>query len=126
MAGEDRRTVDGYVAAIPAPLGEVAAALREAVRTAAPEAKESIKWAQPVYEAGGPFAALKAYPRWVTLTFWRGAALDDPSGRLTGDGDRMRHARFASVDDVRATPVADLVRQAVELNRTLGDPTKRG
>ena len=125
MPDAPRRTVDDYVAAIPSPLTAVAEALRATVRAAAPDAKESIKWGQPVYDSGGPFAALKAYPRWVTLTFWRGAALADPTGILAGDGDRMKHARFASVEEVRAAPVADLVRAAVALNAELGDPTKR-
>ena len=125
MPDSPRRTVDDYIAAVPAPLTGVAEALRAAVREAAPDANESIKWGQPVYESGGPFAALKAYPRWVTLTFWRGAALSDPTGILEGEGDRMKHARFASIDEVRAAPVADLVRAAVELNAELGDPTKR-
>lgn len=125
MSDAPGRTVDDYVAAIPAPLDAVAAELRQVVRAAAPDAGESVKWGQPVYDAGGPFAALKAFSRHVTLTFWRGAALPDPSGLLAGDGDRMRHARFSSVDDVRSAPIADLVRAAVELNRTLGDPTKR-
>ena len=125
MPDAPRRTVDDYVAAIPAPLIAVAEDLRAAVRAAAPDAKESIKWGQPAFESGGPFAALKAYPRWVTLTFWRGTALADPTGILAGDGDRMKHARFASVEEVRAAPVADLVRAAVALNAELGDPTKR-
>jgi hypothetical protein len=38
----------------------------------------------------------------------------------------MRHARFAALEDVRADDVAELVRAAVELNRRLGDPAKRG
>jgi len=126
MAERPGRTVDDYVAAIPAPLDAVAAELRRVVRAAAPDARESVKWGQPVYDAGGPFAALKAFSRHVTLTFWRGAALADPTGLLAGDGDRMRHARFTSVDEVREEAIADLVREAVELNRTLGDPTKRG
>ena len=126
MADRPGRTVDDYIAAIPAPLDTVAAELRRVVRAAAPDTHESIKWGQPVYDAGGPFAALKAYSRHVTLTFWRGAALPDPSGLLVGDGDRMRHARFSSVADVDEEPIAGLVRAAVELNRTLGDPTARG
>jgi hypothetical protein len=122
------RTVDAYVAALDPARAAIATRLRDIVRKAAPEARESIKWAQPVYESNGPFAALKAFPRWVTLTFWRGAAIhetDDPDGLLAGDGDRMRHARFLSLDQISEAAVADLVRAAVELNAALGDPTKR-
>jgi hypothetical protein len=125
MTDRPGRSVDHYIAAIPAPLDAVAAELRRVVRGAAPDARESVKWGQPVYDAGGPFAALKAFSRHVTLTFWRGAALPDPTGLLAGDGDRMRHARFSSVADVDEEPIADLVRAAVQLNGTLGDPTAR-
>ena len=122
------RTVDGYIAALDPGRAAVATRLREIVRTAAPDARESIKWGQPVYESNGPFAALKAFPRWVTLTFWRGATIaasDDPDGLLAGDSDRMRHARFSSLEEIGDAAIADLVRAAVELNRELGDPTKR-
>ncbi len=125
MPDAPRPTVDEYMAKIPAPLSAVAEELRAAVLAAAPHATESVKWGQPVYESGGPFAALKAYPRWITLTFWRGAALPDPAGVLAGNGDRMKHARFASVEEVRGAPVAELVQAAVALNAELGDPTKR-
>jgi hypothetical protein len=123
------RTVDAYVGDLDPARAVIATRLRQIVRAAAPQARESIKWGQLVYESNGPFVALKAFPRWVTLTFWRGAALhetDDPDGLLAGDGDRMRHARFLSVDDIPEAAVADLVRAAVELNAALGDPTKRG
>src|SRR5690349_17496540 len=65
-------TVEGYLAAIPGELGEVAARLRTLIREAAPSAEERIKWAQPVYEENGPFAYLRAARRHVTFGFWRG------------------------------------------------------
>jgi hypothetical protein len=77
-----------------------------------------------VYESGGPFAYIKAFGKSVNLGFWRGSEIRDPSGTLVGDGDRMRHVRLTSLADVRPDLVADWVRQAVELNRTKGDPTK--
>jgi hypothetical protein len=123
---DQRRSVDDYLAAIPGQLREVAGTLRRVIRVAAPEAAEAMKWGQPVYDAGGPFAALKAHARHITLTFWRGAALPDPSGLLTGEGDRMRHARFASLAEVDEPALAGLIRAAVDLNRELGDPTRRG
>lgn len=122
---DQRPTVDDYVARIPPGLRDVAMEFRRVVRAAAPNATESIKWGQPVYDAGGPFAALKAHPRWITLTFWRGAALPDPDGVLQGDGDRMRHARFGAVSEVRADAISELVRAAVSMNGELGDPTRR-
>jgi hypothetical protein len=54
------KTVDGYLAALPPEVREIAERLRHIVRQAAPGARESIKWAQPVYEDNGPFAYIKA------------------------------------------------------------------
>jgi len=50
MAAE--RTVDAYVAALPDGQREIAEAVRRLVRSAAPEAREAFKWAQPVFESG--------------------------------------------------------------------------
>jgi hypothetical protein len=118
------KTVDGYIDGLGGERGAIVATLREVIRTAAPEARETIKWAQPVYESGGPFAYIKAFGKSVNLGFWRGEEIRDPSGLLVGEGDRMRHVRLTSLAEVRPDLVADWVRQAVELNRTKGDPTK--
>ena len=119
------KTVDAYIDALPQPQQDTAAAIRKAVMGADSEMTGSIKYSQIVFEVGGPVAALKAHPKHVTLTFWRGATLADPSKALQGDGDRMRHIRFTSPADVTTTVVAGLVREAVKLNRELGDPTMR-
>jgi uncharacterized protein YdhG (YjbR/CyaY superfamily) len=42
------RTVDEYVASLSPEIRETAERLRGVIRAAAPEARESIKWAQPV------------------------------------------------------------------------------
>lgn len=71
MAAE--RTVDAYVAALPDGQREIAEAVRRLVRSAAPEAREAFKWAQPLFESGGPFAYIKAFPRHVNFDRTRGA-----------------------------------------------------
>ena len=126
MPEEQRRTVDSYIAALDPGRRAIAEVLRSAIRSALPDAKESIKWGQPVYDSDGPFVALKAFPRWVTLTFWRGAELAAAHPLLEGEGDRMRHVRFASAADVDAEAVQAVVSDAAQLNREHGDPTKRG
>jgi hypothetical protein len=126
MVETSRKTVDSYIGALDDVRRQTAAALRAAVLAGEPAAKESIKWGQPVYEVNGPFVALKAFPRWVTLTFWRGADLAAAHPLLAGEGDRMRHVRFASPAEVDAEAVRAMVRDAAQMNRDLGDPTKRG
>src|SRR4051812_43119370 len=93
-AGND--TVDAYIARLDAAQRAITERLRALVREAAPEATESIKWAQPVYEIDGPFAYLRASSAHVTLGFWRGTELSDPGGLLIGEGDRMKHLKVAS------------------------------
>jgi hypothetical protein len=119
-ARESGKTVDAYVAGLSGWQKEAVSLLREIVRRASPEATESIKWGQPVYELRGPFAHT------VHLGVWRGAELEDPSKLLTGEGARMRHVSLSSLDEVSEVPLAALVREAIALNRAKGDPTKGG
>lgn len=122
MAAE--RTVDAYVAALPRDQREIADAVRRLVKSAAPEAKEVFKWAQPVFESGGPFAYIKAFPRHVNFGFWRGVELDRGRGLLETTGSKMAHVKLRQVSDVDARVLADLVRQAVRLNAERGDPSR--
>ncbi|KPL18422.1 MAG: hypothetical protein AMJ93_13865, partial [Anaerolineae bacterium SM23_84] len=60
----------------------------------------------------------------VNFGFWRGAQLDDPSGLLQSGGKKMGHVRIDSLEDIRPDVFKTLVRQAVELNRQHGDPSR--
>jgi hypothetical protein len=106
--------------------GEVVSELRSLIKSAAPEATESIKWGQPVYEAAGPFAYINAFKRHVNFGFWRGAELLDPKGMFKGTGSRMRHIELKSLADLDRPILEAMVRTAVGMNRAKGDPTKRG
>ena len=68
------KTVDEYIAGLEGWKSDVGAELQRIVRAAAPDAKESIKWAQPVYESDGPFSYFKAFKNSVNFGFWRGVA----------------------------------------------------
>lgn len=120
------KTVDGYISGLESWQAEIVSQVRGIILQAAPQARESIKWAQPVYESGGPFAYMKAFKKAVNFGFWRGIDLDDPKGILEGSGDKMRHVKLTSLEDIDAAQFADFVRQAVELNQVKGDPTKGG
>jgi hypothetical protein len=118
------KSVDGYIQGLEAWQAELVKSVRAIVKKAAPEARESIKWAQPVYESDGPFAYIKAFKNAVNFGFWRGVDLDDPQGLLSGDGEKMRHVKLASPEDIDAEQFSAFVKQAVELNLAKGDPTK--
>jgi hypothetical protein len=116
------KTVDEYIESLSADQAEIVSALRRIIKEAAPDAEEAFKWAQPVYERGGPFCYIKAFKSAVNFGFWRGVDLDDPAGQLEGSGDKMRHIKLKSLDDIDAVAFAGFVKQAVQLNADKGDP----
>lgn len=119
------KTIEGYIATkLSGWQSDVVTTLHKLVMEAAPTAKGTIKWAQPVYEENGPICYIKDFKGHVNFGFWRGAEMADPHGILQGDGDRMRHINLTGVQDIKPDLFKELVRTAVQLNRTLGDPTK--
>lgn len=90
-----------------------------------PKTMASIKWAQPVWETPeGPVIFFRGAAKHVTLGFWRGAELTDPTNRLEGEGDRMKHLKMRSEQEFDPAFIRDLVGQAIRLNAIKGDPTK--
>ena len=118
------KTVVGYIAQLNDNQGEIVSKVRTIILEAVPEATESIKWAQPVYETNGPFAYIKAFKNSVNFGFWRGADIQDSHGLLVGSGEKMRHVKLVSSDDINEQAFKDYLLQAVKLNLTKGDPTK--
>jgi hypothetical protein len=118
------KTVDAYITGLEAWQAEIVSSVRQIVLKTAPEAEEAIKWAQPVYSSSGPFAYIKAFKNSVNFGFWRGVDLDDPQGILEGSGEKMRHVKLSSLDDIDEQAFSDFIQQAVNLNLSKGDPTK--
>ena len=109
-------TIDDYIAALPEPLAETAAAVRTVIDRNLKGAESGIKWAQPVWSLGKqPVCYLKAASKHVTFGFWKGASIEDPSGRLKTSGEVMAHTKLRSPDDVDAKLFADWLRQARSL-----------
>jgi len=112
------KTVDSYIAQLEDWQAEIASEVRRIILKSAPEAEESIKWAQPVYELNGPFAYIKAFKNSVNFGFWRGVDINDPDGLLQGTGEKMRHFKLTSLDDINVSVFSDFVQQAIKLNLT--------
>ena len=109
-------TVDEYIAAMPAPLAEVAARTRDVIDENLDGAEAAIKWAHPTWTLGKkPVCYLKAASKHVTFGFWHGASIDDPSGRLETSGEVMAHAKLREPGDIDAAVFADWLRQAREI-----------
>ena len=120
------KTVDGYITGLDGWQAETVSGVRQVILKAVPEAKESIKWAQPVYELNGPFSYIKAFKNSVNFGFWRGVEIENPQGLLQGTGEKMRHVKLTGVQDIDEEAFVEFIRQAIQLNLTKGDPTKGG
>jgi len=119
------KTVDQYVGSLESDKAEILERLRTIVKEAAPDATELVKWGQPVYEdENGPFCFIKSFRDHVNFGFWRGVDMEDPKSLLVGKGDKMRHVKVASVDEIDADAFALFVDQAVALNEMKGNPTR--
>ncbi len=125
LAAEKRLSMDDYAKKLLPWQVKVLTSIRAAFKSGAPEATETVKWAQPVWEHHGPVAYLRGFSKHVNFGFWRGAELTAREGLLEGDGSRMRHLKLAEGQPVPASEIAALARVAVALNVKHGDPTKR-
>jgi hypothetical protein len=117
---------DAYIASLGGWQGRHAQALRSAVVGAAP-LQEVIKWGHLVYFSNGPVLLIRAEERRVLFGFWRGQRLRGIEPRLKPGGKY----EMATLELVERTPleyatVVELVKTAVALNRTFGDPTDLG
>ena len=115
---------DAYVAAQTGWRHACVDALRAAVRDAA-ALDEVVKWGHLVYLANGPVLLIRAEEERVLLGFWRGQRLQSVEPRLESGGKyEMATVKLREGDSISAARVRRLTRDAVALNRTLGDPTR--
>src|ERR1051325_5607369 len=111
--------IDRFLAAYDPEIQDLARRACALVRSVAPTADESLKTGWKVIWYGfGPgmpsqFAVIMPTRKHVGLGFAHGAELPDPSGRLEGEGKRMRHVKLRSVADVTDPEVVALVRAQV-------------
>lgn len=115
---------DAYVEALDGWLRETVEILRNAVRTV-PALAETIKWGHLVYSAGGPVLLIRAEADRVLFGFWRGQRLSEIEPGLKGSGKyEMATLELREGVIVKASTARRLAREAIALNRRLGDPTK--
>jgi hypothetical protein len=114
---------DAYVASLGGWQRRYAEALRAAVVGTAP-LQEVVKWGHLVYFSNGPVLLIRAEEKRVLFGFWRGKRLRKVEPRLKPGGKY----EMATLELVEGTPldrstVIELVKEAVALNASLGDPT---
>lgn len=114
---------DAYVAGLDGWRRDCVENLRAAVRAASP-LEEVVKWRHLVYLSNGPVLLIRAEEQRVLLGFWRGQRLLaieqglKPGGKYEMATLELRKGMSTSSKTVRC-----LTREAVALNKALGDPT---
>jgi|SRR5918997_2999994 hypothetical protein len=104
--------------------GRTLSKVRAIIRAADPDIVEEWKWAKatspgtPVWSHNGGVCTGETYKSAVKLTFFKGAALDDPSGLFNSslEGKVRRAIDIRENDDIDEDALKNLVRDAVALN----------
>ncbi len=105
--------------------GKTLAKVRGIIKAADPDVVEEWKWAKatspgtPVWSHDGGICTGETYKNVVKLTFFKGAALDDPSGLFNSslDGKVRRAIDIKEDEKINEGALKKLIREAVALNR---------
>ena len=87
---------------------------------------ETVKWGHLVYMANGPTFLIRAEEDRVLFGFWRGKRLLDIEPRMKGGGKyELRTLELREETPVDPAVAERLIREAINLNCTVGNPTAR-
>jgi hypothetical protein len=104
--------------------GTTLSKVRAIIKGADPDVVEEWKWAKatspgtPVWSHDGGICTGETYKNAVKLTFFKGAALNDPSGLFNSslDGKVRRAIDIKENDKIDEAALKKLIREAVALN----------
>ena len=104
--------------------GETLAEVRQIILAADPDIVEEWKWKKPsspgtpVWSLSGGICTGETYKDKVKLTFFRGAALEDPAGLFNASlGGKVRRAiDIQEGDEIDEKALKALIQEAVALN----------
>ena len=104
--------------------GETLSEVRAIIKDADPDIVEEWKWVKatnpgtPVWSHNGGICTGESYKNVVKLTFFKGAALDDPSGLFNSslDGKVRRAIDIKENEQINQGALKELIREAVAAN----------
>ena len=104
--------------------GKTLSKVRGIIKEADPDIVEEWKWVKPtnpgtpVWSHNGGICTGESYKNVVKLTFFKGAALNDPSGLFNSslDGKVRRAIDIKETDKINEGALKNLIREAVALN----------
>src|SRR3954470_13827449 len=130
-AGEDRgmnasEQIDARIEELGDWRGKTLGKVRGIIKEADPDIVEEWKWAKatspgtPVWSHNGGICTGETYKSVVKLTFFKGAALDDPSGLFNSslEGKVRRAIDIKEGEEIDEAALKSLIREAVALNRS--------
>jgi hypothetical protein len=126
----DSEEIEAKIAGLGDWRGAMLGRLRSLIRQADPDVTEELKWRKasnpsgvPVWSDHGMICTGEVYRDKVKLTFAYGAALADPAKLFNAslDGGTRRAIDFREDETVNEKALKDLVRAAVEHNRSKRD-----
>jgi hypothetical protein len=118
--------IDGRIEELGDWRGQTLSRLRALVKEADPDVVEEWKWKKatnpgvPVWSDHGIMCTGETYKSVVKLTFFKGAALEDPSKLFNSslDGNTRRAIDFHENDEIDDDAFVALIRAAASLNRS--------
>src|SRR2546429_2201010 len=104
--------------------GKTLSKVRGIIKEADPDIVEEWKWVKPtnpgipVWSHNGGICTGETYKNVVKLTFFKGAALNDPLGLFNSslDGKVRRAIDIKAIDAINEDALKNLIREAVALN----------
>ena len=110
--------------------GKMLGKVRGIIKEADPDIVEEWKWVKstnpgtPVWSHNGGICTGETYKNVVKLTFFKGAALNDPSGLFNSSlGGKVRRAiDIKENDKINEDALKNLIREAVALNLKSTEP----
>jgi hypothetical protein len=119
------RRVDARINELPDWRGELLSRIRRLIHEADPEVVEEVKWKKPsnprgvpVWSHDGMICTCETYKDKVKLTFFNGAALEDPASLFNAGftGNMRRAIDLHEGDEIDERAFQSLVRAAAALN----------
>lgn len=112
-------TIDEYIDGLDETMGSVSRSLQAHLDAGLPGTTGLMWHGHPVWmREKTPIAGFKAYPKYVTLMFWRGQSIADESGTLSASGSsEMANVKILSEADIDDTVLDDWLRRLSELDR---------
>jgi hypothetical protein len=110
-------SVEEYIRGLEDWQADLVTRLREIIKEAVPGVQESIKWGRPFFDMNGPICYIVAHSKSVNFGFWRGVELQDPQELMEGTGEKMRHIKLQSKEQIDKGAFMEFLKQAEKLNR---------